>query len=96
MGVWAKVRVGALLGAGAGGGRADVDRLWMDGRRDDVQRGGIRRGAAVYVRIRWMMAMRARVRAAVVRRGCARRFLALREPSGGVRDGHIWSAIGIS
>jgi len=60
----AKVRVGALLCCGARGRGADVDRFRMGGNRgcgrDDVQRGGIRRGAAVYVRVRWVMAMRAR------------------------------------
>jgi hypothetical protein len=96
-----KVRVGALLGRGAGGRGADVDRFWMCGDRgcgrDDVQRGGIRRGAAVYVRVRWVMAMRARPRTTVVRRGCvAGRLLALWGPPSVARDGHVRSTVGIS
>ena len=39
------------------------NRVW---RRDDVQRCDIRVGAAVYVGIRWVMAMRTRVRTMTV------------------------------
>lgn len=102
MGVWGtKVRVGALLGGGARGRRADVDRFRMDGNRgcgrDDVQRGGIRRDAAVYVRVRWVMAMGARSSTAV-RGWVASELLALWVwgPPSVARDGHVRSAVGIS
>jgi len=80
-----------------------MDRFWMGGDRGvmgvDVQRDGIRRGAAVYVRIRWVMAMGAGLRTRMVRRGCASGLVALRGPlrvdRARARNSDIWSAVGI-
>lgn len=82
MWIWrSKVRVGTLLGAMLGGGWADMYRFRMcsnhGGRRSDVQRDGIRKGAGVHVRIRWVMAMRARLGTTRIRRGWDRVLLAL-------------------